>query len=462
MGHLMPGRVRLAEMKNWPKRALFGAPVLVSVCAGLLLAGCATNLDSVALKPEAGAAAKAVDPKLKKRRRPVTVAMILPLKGFGQAAVIGKSLKQAGEMALFEADSQAVQLIVKNDDGSPQGAAAAAREAISEGAEVIVGPLFGASVPAVAQVARPQNIPVLSFSNDRSVAGNGAYLMSYLPQMEVDRVVSFAISRGKRRFAALIPVGAYGDTVERAFQAAVQRGGGQIVALERFSPAANAMLEPAKRVIEVINSAASSATPVDALFLPGNKSTLPTLGPQLAYANIDTRTTQLIGLGGWEFPNIGRDDVFVGGWYPGPDPQGWKLFAERFAQTFGHTPPRVASHAHDAVSLAITLSARPKGQRFTQASLTMPAGFDGVDGRYVINSDGTTKRELAILEVQKFGAMVTDSASEASGHSGRGIGPTGTIQQFGHPSQRNGLSSGSRNAYPLRPVSRQTRAAAPY
>ncbi|MCH9806800.1 MAG: penicillin-binding protein activator [Alphaproteobacteria bacterium] len=380
----------------------------------LALAGCATNLDSADLKPNAAGGVAASQAEAKQRRRPVTVAMILPLKGFGQTALIGKSLKQAGELALFDADNQAVQLIVKNDDGSPQGAAAAAREAISEGAEVIVGPLFGASVSSVAAVARPTNVPVLTFSNDRNAAGNGAYLMSYLPNDEVDRVVAFALQRGKRTFATLIPTGVYGDTVERAFQAAVSRGGGRIVVQERFEPRANAMLEPAKRVVETINDAAQSGVPVDALFLPGNQSTLPSLGPQLAFANLDTKTTQLIGLGGWEYPNIGRDEVFVGGWYPGPDPAGWKRFSERFAQTFGNAPPRVASHAHDAVSLAISLSSRPKGQRFTQANLTMPAGFEGVDGRFTLNPDGTTRRGLVILEVQKFGSKVIAGASGSS------------------------------------------------
>ena len=380
---------------------------------GFLAAGCATNLNSVPQAGQVTGQVPATPPVSTDRKSPVTVAMLLPLQGFGTNALIAKGMKQAGEMALFDADNPNVQLIVKNDDGSAAGAQKAAMEALSDGAELIVGPLYGASVPGVAAIARSANVPVLSFSNNRSVGGNGVYLMSYLPQAEVERMVSFCLSRGKRRFAALIPVGAYGDAVELAFRSAVLRGGGTIVALERFEPGANKMLEPASRVFSVVNEAAGTGAPVDALFLPGNKDTLPTLGPQIAYAKIDTRTTQLVGLSGWNYPHIGRDDVFVGGWYPGPDPRGWQRFSERFANTFGSVPPRMASHAYDAVRLAITLSGQPKGQRFTQANLTLPRGFDGVDGSFTLLADGTSQRELAVFEVQKFGGKVIGDAAQA-------------------------------------------------
>ncbi|MEQ8824594.1 MAG: penicillin-binding protein activator [Filomicrobium sp.] len=403
--------------------------------------------------PQVGAGGQSPAVAPKKRHRPVTIAMLLPLKGFGQAALIGKGLKQAGELALFESDNPRVQLIVKHDDGTSQGAEAAARAAIAEGAEIIVGPLFGRSVGQVAAVARASNVPVLTLSNDRSVVTGGVYLMSYLPQAEVARIVSFALRQGKRRYAALIPAGAYGDTVAQAFSAAVSRGGGQVVALERYEGGANAMLEPAKRVFDVINEAAQLGAPVDAFFLPGNRETLPVLGPQLAYANLDTRTTQLIGLGGWDYPNIGQNAVFVGGWYPGPDPRGWQAFAERFSKTFGQSPPRVASHAYDAVKLAISLSDRPKGQRYTQANLANPAGFDGVDGRFVLQADGLSTRPLAVLQVQKFGATVVEAAvatgvePQAIGFSG-GISSTvfGASSALANEAQNNRPAPGSRRS----------------
>ncbi len=338
--------------------------------------------------------------------------MLLPLAGFSRTAAIAKSMKQAAEMALFERNNPAIQLIVKDDKGSAEGAKAAAQAAINEGAQIILGPLFSKAAAGAATVTRASKIPIVSFSNDRQVAGNGVYLMSFLPEQEVERITSFAASRGKRRFAALIPDTVYGHTVEKAFRATVARTGGQVVALERYSVQANGMHEPSKRVFEIIKQSEQLGSPIDALFLPGGQETLPTLGPLIAYSGLDKTQVQLIGTSGWEFPNIGRDTAFVGGWYPSPDPRGWQAFSGRFAKNFGQAPPRLASLAYDAVNMAINMSDNPANVRFSLQSITQPSGFHGIDGPVRFYPNGISTRGLAILEVQKFGSQVVDSAPQ--------------------------------------------------
>ena len=266
------------------------------------------------------------------------------------------------------------------------------------------------AVSGAAPAARAKGVPILAFSNDRQVAGDGVYLMSFLAEEEVDRIVAFAAAQGKRRFAALIPDNAYGNAVEPAFRRAVEQAGGRVAIVERYPAAANGMLAPAKRVVEAIKRGEEELAPVDALFLPGGQEALPQIGPVIAYSGLDTRKVKLLGTGAWDFPSIGRDDAFVGGWYPSPDPMAWRTFAERFAKTFGNTPPRIASVAYDAVGLAIGLSSNPPGARFTTANLTRPQGFSGVDGIVRLGQSGLSQRGLAVLEVQKFGAAVVDPA----------------------------------------------------
>jgi ABC-type branched-subunit amino acid transport system substrate-binding protein len=334
--------------------------------------------------------------------------MLLPLAGFGQTAVVAKAMKQAGELALFEIDNPSVQLVVKDDKGTAEGARAAASEAISEGAEIILGPLLSQSVPGAAHAARAAGVPVVAFSNDRQVAGQGVYLMSFLAEPEIERVVSYSLAQGKRRFAALIPDDAYGRAVEPIFRSAVERGGGSISGMEFYPVEANGMVEPAKRIMAAIKSADEQQQPVDALFVPGGPEQLPQLGPLIAYSGIDKARVKLIGTGTWEFPNIGRDETFVGGWYPGPDPRGFSDFSQRFAKTFGSSPPRIASLAHDAVTMAVSLSSHQPGTRYTVENLTRAAGFPGVDGTVRFTRNGLSERNLAILEVQSFGSTVVE------------------------------------------------------
>src|SRR5712675_1203358 len=162
------------------------------------------------------------------------VGLILPLSGAGNAGVAAQSMKNAAEMALAEFQNPNIQLLIKDDAGNPQGAQQGAQQALDEGAEIILGPLFATSVPAAAQLTRAGGVSVIAFSTDSSVAGRGVYLLSFLPESDVNRIVEYAASTGKRSFAACLPDNAYGNVVEGAFKQAVGSRGGRVVALEKY------------------------------------------------------------------------------------------------------------------------------------------------------------------------------------------------------------------------------------
>jgi hypothetical protein len=162
--------------------------------------------------------------------------------------------------------------------------------------------------------------------------------------------------------------------------------------------------------MDAVKRGEEEMSPIDALFVPGGQEALPRIGPVIAYSGIDTNKVKLLGTSAWDFPSISRDTAFVGGWYPSPDPTAWRSFSERFANTFGNAPPRIASLSYDAMGVAIGLSANPPGQRFTVANMTRSSGFSGVDGVVRFSESGISERGLAVLEVQKFGSAVVDTA----------------------------------------------------
>ena len=337
----------------------------------------------------------------------VKVALLLPISASGSTPAVAKALKQAAELALFDFDNPNVTLVPKDTKGTPEGARLAAESAMQEGAELIIGPLFAQEVSGAAPVARQRGVPMIAFSSDEKVAGGGVYLLSFLAGRDVPRIVSFAMSRGKRNFAELVPQSAYGRIAEAAFARAVSSGGGQAAVRATFPPNdSNAMLGPVRQVANAIKS----GQPVDALFLPAGREDLPSLAPLLASAELSSARVQFIGTGQWDYPNIGGDRALVGGWYPAPDPKGWSNFVQRYSKTYGATPPRIASLAYDAVSLAVSLSPNAPGQRYTTPQLTRPSGFSGVDGLFRLLSDGTSERGLAILEVREGRPQVIDPA----------------------------------------------------
>jgi len=308
--------------------------------------------------------------------------------------------------------------MTKDTKGTPEGAKAAATAAIQAGAELVIGPLFAKSVTAAASVTRQANVPMIAFSSDQSVAGNGVYLLSFLAGRDVSTIVSYAMSQGRRNFAALIPNSAYGKIVERAFRSAVTSQGGQLLVVEQFKPDANSVLEPAKRIAAFAKSEDPTIPPrIDALFIPSGEVMLPTVSALMPYFEIDTNKVKLLGTGLWDYPNIGREKPLIGGWFPAPDPKGWRAFTQRYVKTYETTPPRLASLAYDAVAIAITLSSGRPGRRYTPNLLTRQRGFAGVDGLFRLLADGTSERGLAILEVQKFGARVVQPAPLSFGRA---------------------------------------------
>ncbi len=343
-----------------------------------------------------------------------TFALLLPVSATGQTAAIANGLKQAAELALFDRNADGVKLLVKDTAGTPEGARKAAEAAVAEGAEVILGPLFGKSVAAVRPVAAAANLPVIAFSNDTSVAGNGVYLLSFQAHQDIERIVSYTAAQGRLRFAALIPDDTNGKIVANLFREAVVRHNGSVIAMEVYPPGANGMLEKAQKLFETVAGAQDLGAPIDAVFIPGGPETLPTIGPIISYTKVDTTQVKLIGTGSWDFPSLSRQKAFIGGWYPAPDPRGWQTFASKYVQTYGSAAPRIASFAYDAVSIAISLAGNgPRGQRLQPAQIMQASGFAGIDGAVRFRNDGRVDRGLAVLEVTPNGTRMIDPAPRA-------------------------------------------------
>jgi ABC-type branched-subunit amino acid transport system substrate-binding protein len=318
----------------------------------------------------------------------VKVGLILPLSASGNAGVAATSMKNAAEMALAEFQNPNVQILIKDDGGSPSGAQAGAQQAVDEGAEIILGPLFAASVPAVAQVARTRGISVIAFSTDSSVAGRGVFLLSFLPESDVNRIVEYSASIGKKSFAALLPDNAYGNVVEAAFKTAVSRRGGRIAAFEKYGADRSA---PARTVAQALGSA-------DTLMIADDGDSVAATAEALTAAGANLRNIQLLGTGLWDNPRVFSNPNLQGGLYAAPDPSGFRAFSGRYRTRYGNEPVRTATLAYDAVALVAAL-ARQGGQRFSQDVLTNPSGFAGIDGLFRFRSDGTNERGLAVMRV---------------------------------------------------------------
>ena len=371
------------------------APRVGALC-GLVLAGCAGQGPNFGEEPQFPVAAQQAQIG---NPTGVRVGLILPLGASGNAGAAAQSMRNAAELALAEFANPNIQLIVKDDGGTAQGAQAAAEQVLNEGAEIVLGPLFSHAVAAAGQTTRNRGVPMIAFSTDANVAARGVYLLSFLPETDVERIIGYAVANGRKSFIALFPDNAYGTVVEGTFQQVVAARGARIVALEHYPNDPQRMADPVRKV-------AAAARQADAVFIADAADATPQLVQALVANGVSPRRVKLIGTGLWDDPRLLTDPNMTGAWYAAPDSAGFRAFTQRYRARFGSEPARAASLAYDAVSLVAALVKTQGPNRFSEEILANPSGFAGTDGVFRLRSDGTSERGLAIMEIQRDGARV--------------------------------------------------------
>ncbi|NUJ80936.1 penicillin-binding protein activator [Methylocystis sp. FS] len=331
----------------------------------------------------------------------VKIALIVPLTGPSGPSSVGASLLNAAKLAYADSGANDVTILVKDDRSTPSGAAAATQAAINEGAEVVLGPVFGAGVKEASRVARSANKPMIAFSTDSSAAGRGSYLLSFPVEGYVDRGVSYASQHGKKSIAALVPENDYGTLAMAQFQQSAATYGIRVPVIERYKPGAPG--DSVKRLAAVRDQ-------FDALFIPEQAEAMQAVSKELVANGIDSKKVQIFGTGLWNDARTLSLPALQGAWFTAPENAGFNAFAQRYKAKYGSDPARVATLAYDAVSLAIALSRSQGSQRYSESVLTNPSGFNGADGVFRFRPDGGNERGLSVLEIGGGSAKIISPA----------------------------------------------------
>ena len=370
----------------------------------------------------------------------IPVGLLLPLSG--QHEALGRSLLDAAQLALFEVAGENFVLMPRDTAGTAEGAAAAARSALESGAKLLLGPVFAASAAAVAPIARDAGVNLIAFTNDSAVAAEGAFVLGFLPSQRIERVVSYAASRGASRFAALVPRGAFGELVRDAFVAAVARAGGTVVRIEpyRFDSegsiddavkrlaaydlrrgalrAQRAALaqqtdEASRRALQRLERRETiGEVDFDAVLLPEADEPLKALAPLLPYYDIDTRKVRILGIADWSDRALVREPALAGAWFAAPAPDARAAFADRFRRIYGTQAHSLAPLAYDAAALAAVLGAREGGADYSIDALAATNGFAGSAGLFRLRRNGLGEHSFAVFEVRPDGAVAVSPAPE--------------------------------------------------
>ena len=326
------------------------------------------------------------------------VAVLVPTSGAN--AGVGQSIANAANLALLDAGNERIRITVY--DTARGGAEAAANQALADGNGLFLGPLLADDVRAVAPVARRAGVPVISFSNDVSVAGGGVYLMGFTPGQSIARVVDHARDQGLQRFGAMTPEGVYGRRAGQAMIDSVERSGGDLVAVQSYG-AGLANLRSAVTRLSGLGS-------YDAILIADGGRGAAIAAPLLKSGA--AARTRLLGTELWATETgLGRTPALRGAWYASVGDNMFNQLRTRYRARYGASPYRLASLGYDAVLLTVRIAKNWRlGRPFPERELRDPVGFAGVDGPFRFASSGIAERSLEVREVTAAGTIVVSPA----------------------------------------------------
>ena len=324
------------------------------------------------------------------------VALLVPLTG--ENAAVGQSIANAAQMALI--DTNAANLRITTYD-TATGASSAAAKAIADGNKLILGPLVREDVDAVIARARPAKVPLITFSNDNSVAEPDVFVMGHTPEQSIARTVAFARSQGSQRFAAIVPDGDYGVRAAQAFSQAVTRAGGTLVATEKFDRSNTSIISAAERL--------KARGGFDAVLIADGVR----LSVMAAGRLREGAQTKLLGTELWSNePSLAGTAALRGALFSAVSDGRFRQFATSYEARFGAQPHRIATLGYDAVLLTLRVARDwQPGRGFpTGQLLAVPGGFLGIDGPFRFGSTGVAERAMEVRQVGSGTISVVDPA----------------------------------------------------
>lgn len=386
----------------WPRRFALAA------CT-LLLSACQTVVPRTAGPPPAPAPvvvapppAPRIDSGIPQDSAHQRVALLVPLTGSN--AGVGQSLANATQLAILDTKNERIRITTYD---TATGAAAAAQRAIGDGNQLILGPLLAEDARAVAPIARQARVPVISFSNDASVAGGGTYLLGYAPAQSIARVVSYVAAKGVRDFAGLVPNGLYGERASTAFLRAVENAGGQVVSLQSYDRAPGSLTAAITRL--------GRASPYQAVLIADAGGTSAVAVPIIRRSG--GPNAQVLGTELWNTEGtVASAPALDGALFASVADGLYRQYALRYRARFAKAPYRLSSLGYDAVLLTIRIMRDwPIGTPFPVARLSDKGGFAGLDGAFRFGADGVAERALEVQQIKAGATAVVSPAPSGFG-----------------------------------------------
>ena len=223
-------------------------------------------------------------------RPPVKLAVLLPLSG--DLSRVTVPVRDGLLGAYYGESRRRPELDFYDTAGTPAGALAAYQRAVSEGADLVVGPLGRDEVGALFHSAL--TVPVIALNRAGAQPPAGSVSFSLAPEDDGIEAAEYLIAHGARRVLVLSDADDSARRTVAAFRTHLQDRGGAVASVLAVGD------KPAD-MSGALQAAAQAPGGIDAVFLALKPAQVRAVAPQLATAGLSNKlrvgTSQLAGSG---------------------------------------------------------------------------------------------------------------------------------------------------------------------
>lgn len=343
---------------------------------------------------------------------PAQVALLVPAgSSDGNVAFLAQNLTNAARLAVADLQGANVDLRVYDTAGNAQRAVQVATQAVNEGADIVIGPLFAENANAVGVALAQSDVSVMSFSNNPSVAGGNVFVMGPTFDNTARRLMEYARRQGIGT-AYVVNGNSPGEISGRdALVSAASDNGIRVVGTTSFQMSQEGVGSAVPGIV-------AQAETADALLLTSTTDgALPFLTRLLPENGLPPSAIQYVGLTRWDVPASALSLPGVqGGWFAIPDTRAVSEFSSRYAASYGSAPHSIAGLGYDGIAVVGAL--QQAGRPLTPSNIRQSRGFAGASGAFRFLDTNATQRALSIATVENQTVRILDSAPSRFGIAG--------------------------------------------
>ena len=346
----------------------------------------------------------------------IKVGVMLPLSG--EHSEIGNLILNAIEMAVFQTEENKLELHIKDTEAKSDKAKKVLSELIDEGVKVVIGPLFSKSLAAIQSEVASKNINIFALTNNINLRNKGIWIFGVDPQAQTEKVLRYALEKGSKNIAALLPQNAYGlllfDTITSFTQANLMK----IEKIEFYNFSLESQRKTAQKISEgfkdyklyldkikeqdneeeKVNEVLFMEKPFDSVFIAAAGQNLTVLSSQLQYNNVDPKIVQYLGISSWEDSSILNEPALEGGVFVTTSEMYQKKIKLIYKNSFNKEMPKIAMIAYDIVALLGSLN--NLGSNFNIYDLVNDEGYIGLRGLFRLKKNGVVERAFQLKKIK--------------------------------------------------------------